>query len=241
MSTNILQHVKQLLHNRDVFSFFHNKTGNLNYLDNTTQKPEVFVSPNSTIVSAPTLDSFQALMEKGNFTTLQLAKVGIRMFFSYSVSKYAVLCFSTAIILNRLTVMSSLRSNSTNIRLPLWSKTLLHLVATLSLVKALLQILSQFGLMHELHVSDTDFYALSVYLFVALSDCIEIFISSTTNVPSLICSDFSIWGLSLNLYIISKMPAGQQHIGDNVELLGAVFHRLVIHLVELFHIRAYRL
>ncbi|CAI7330330.1 BEM_collapsed_G0048700.mRNA.1.CDS.1 [Saccharomyces cerevisiae] len=87
MSTNILQHVKQLLHNRDVFSFFHNKTGNLNYLDNTTQKPEVFVSPNSTIVSAPTLDSFQALMEKGNFTTLQLAKVGIRMFFSYSVSK----------------------------------------------------------------------------------------------------------------------------------------------------------
>lgn len=241
MSTNILQHVKQLLHNRDVFSFFHNKTGNLNYLDNTTQKPEVFVSPNSTIVSAPTLDSFQALMEKGNFTTLQLAKVGIRMFFSYSVSKYAVLCFSTAIILNRLTVMSSLRSNSTNIRLPLWSKTLLHLVATLSLVKALLQILSQFGLMHELHVSDTDFYALSVYLFVALSDCIEVFISSTTNVPSLICSDFSIWGLSLNLYIISKMPAGQQHIGDNVELLGAVFHRLVIHLVELFHIRAYRL
>ncbi|CAI4722359.1 BDN_1c_G0046380.mRNA.1.CDS.1 [Saccharomyces cerevisiae] len=241
MSTNILQHVKQLLHNRDVFSFFHNKTGNLNYLDNTTQKPEVFVSPNSTIVSAPTLDSFQELMEKGNFTTLQLAKVGIRMFFSYSVSKYAVLCFSTAIILNRLTVMSSLRSNSTNIRLPLWSKTLLHLVATLSLVKALLQILSQFGLMHELHVSDADFYALSVYLFVALSDCIEIFISSTTNVPSLICSDFSIWGLSLNLYIISKMPAGQQHIGDNVELLGAVFHRLVIHLVELFHIRAYRL
>ncbi|CAI4739491.1 BAF_collapsed_G0047880.mRNA.1.CDS.1 [Saccharomyces cerevisiae] len=84
----------------------------------------------------------------------------------------------------RLTVMSSLRSNSTNIRLPLGQKTLLHLVATLSLVKALLQILSQFGLMHELHVMNR-FYALSVYLFVALSDCIEIFISSTTNVPSL--------------------------------------------------------
>ena len=210
-------------------------------MDNTTQELDGFTNLNTTIVSARAFDPFEAMFEEGDITTLKMIKTGIRIFFSYSVSKYAALCFSTAIMLNRLTVMSSLRSSSNSIRLPLWSKTMLHSVAITSLINVLLQLLGAVGFLQELYVRNMDSYALSVFLFTALSDCIESFISSTTNAHSLVCSDFSIWGLSLNLYIISKVPAGQQHIGDNVELLGAVSHRLVIHLVELLHIRAYRL
>ena len=241
MSTNILEQVKLFLNRRDILGVFYNKTGNTSTLEQTTQDFEGYASLNSTTVPRTTFDSLDKILRKGDLTTPVLLKTGIKIFFSYSVSKYAVLCFCTAIMLNRLSVMSSLRSNSTNIRLPLWSKTLLHLVAALSLTSAFSQILGQIGFINKLHTDDMDAYALSVYLLTILSDCIEIFVSSTTNAIPLKSSDFSIWGLSLNLYIISKLPAKEQHMGDNVKLLAAVSHRLITHLLELLHLRTYRL
>ncbi|CAI4052058.1 hypothetical protein SUVZ_14G3110 [Saccharomyces uvarum] len=241
MPTNIVEQVKLFLNRRDILGAFYNKTGNTSTLAQTAQDFKGYANLNSTTVSSTTFDSLDRMLRKGDFTIPVLIKTGIKIFFSYSVSKYAVLCFCTAIMLNRLSVMSSLRSNSTNIRLPLWSKTLLHLVAALSLISAFSQISGQFGFINKLHTDDMDAYALSVYLLTILSDCIEIFISSTTNAIPLKSSDFSIWGLSLNLYIISKLPVKQQHMGDNVKLLAAVSHRLVIHLLELLHLRTYRL
>ncbi|CAI4050315.1 hypothetical protein SKDZ_14G3110 [Saccharomyces kudriavzevii ZP591] len=239
LPTNIIQKVKRLLYHGDVFGAFHNSTGNISTVEHIIQEPEGLQNLNYTTVAS--FSSFEKMLQKGDFTTLELISAGIKMFFSYSVSKYAVLCYSTAIILNRLSVMSSLRSNSTSIRLPPWSKTLLHLIAILSLINALSQILGQFGYIHQLRTDDADVYALNIYFFTALSDCVEVFISSTTNALLLKCADFSLWGLSLNLFIISKLSAGQKHIGDNVELLGTVSHRLLIHLVELLHMRSYRL
>ncbi|CAI4050605.1 hypothetical protein SUVC_14G3090 [Saccharomyces uvarum] len=241
MPTNIVEQVKLFLNRRDILGAFYNKTGNTSTLEQTTQDLKGYANLNSTTVSSTTFDSLDRMLRKGDLTAPVLIKTAIRIFFSYSVSKYAVLCFCTAIMLNRLSVMSSLRSNSTNIRLPLWSKTLLHGVAALSLISAFSQILGQFGFINRLYTDDMDAYALSVYLLTILSDCIEIFISSTTNAIPLKSSDFSIWGLSLNLYIISKLPIRQQHMGDNVKLLAAVSHRLIIHVLELLHLRTYRL
>ncbi|SCW00708.1 LAFE_0C10198g1_1 [Lachancea fermentati] len=159
----------------------------------------------------------------------------------YFFSNYAVGCFVTALVLNRIVAMASLRANAQRVDLPLWSKFLFHAVAIALLVYNVCITLGQLGIMpaQATAASDIDSYLAQTYTIICLSHCIETFITTTTNSKPMEEFDYTIFELSIQFYSLSRnSPALAEYAPD---CLMALFGRLIIHFVELTNRRNRRL
>ena len=156
---------------------------------------------------------------------------------TYFLSGYAASCLFVAVILNRLMAMSSLRSTNQQLKLAPWAKITFHMIALLSLGYALIQIGAQFRFYGEEQPAGS--YMSVCYGIVCLSHCIETFITTTANLKPLEESDYSLFELSSAFYQLSKSNATVDSYGYTciICLLG----RFIIHFVEIFNIRHYRI
>lgn len=155
---------------------------------------------------------------------------------SYFFSNYALGCFVTAVVLNRIVAMASLRSNSQVVRLPLWSQVLLHGLAIGALGYNIVLTLQILG---EHPTSDSRNYFPLTYAIVCFSHCIETFLTITTNQKPMEEFDYSIFELSIHFHSLSRSsPQPQDYVPD---CLMALLGRLIIHIVEVCHKRNRRL
>ncbi|EDO17094.1 hypothetical protein Kpol_1025p13 [Vanderwaltozyma polyspora DSM 70294] len=160
----------------------------------------------------------------------------------YFFSNYAVACFITALLLNRFVMMSSLRTNTPPTSLPKWSNILLHFSAILPLVFMILTGFCQTNSSNLLPVLEFRFFLSRCFTVFAWSHCIETFVAITTNTKPLEDSDYTIFELSIQFYLMSKgkndNPIRLEYISD---ILMALLGRILIHVVEIFRIRNFRL
>ncbi|CCK68270.1 putative ubiquitin-protein ligase ASI3 KNAG_0A06080 [Huiozyma naganishii CBS 8797] len=163
-------------------------------------------------------------------------------FVDYLLSPYGGICFATSLVLNRIKVMSALRSTSqSGVMLPLWSRTLLHTVALVPLVYTLLQLLAQMDSIDwfpKVGANDPSFVSTRVLLVVAWSRIVETFYTTTTKLRVLQDTDFPLAGLSIELFVMGS----EYHLGPGhyFEPLMAVLSRISIHLLELVQRRQWR-
>ncbi|CEP61031.1 putative ubiquitin-protein ligase ASI1 LALA0_S02e05182g [Lachancea lanzarotensis] len=151
----------------------------------------------------------------------------------YFFSNYAVGCFVTALVLNRIVSMSSLRSPAAVVQLPLWSRVLFHGTAIAALVYNLGTTIRP-----SAHQEPSSYFAVT-YAIICLSHCIETFITTTSNAKPMEEFDYSIFELSMHFYSLARSGAARR---DYVpDCLMALLGRLIIHIVEILRKRQYRL
>ncbi|CCF57932.1 hypothetical protein KAFR_0D02840 [Kazachstania africana CBS 2517] len=150
---------------------------------------------------------------------------------NYFFSSYALICMISSFINNRFAVMTSLRTTSTNVKLPKWSFVTLHMLALIPLCYC------AWGM---LNYSKASFY--SNLIILSWSRIIEIFISVTSNSGVLLDTDYTALELSLEYYKIDVLKLIYE---NNVVLLFnsllAVANRITIHTLELFGVTHIRL
>lgn len=160
----------------------------------------------------------------------------------YFFSSYSVACFITALLLNRFIMMSSVRTNASSMILPKWSNILLHVTAIIPLISIILQCLCQVWILHISEPFDLEPFLTRSFTVFAWSHCVETFVTITTNTKPLEEADYTIFELSIQFYLMSlsygKTEIKLEHISD---CLMALVGRIVIHLVEIFNMRNYRL
>ncbi|KAM3162739.1 hypothetical protein ACU8KH_03000 [Lachancea thermotolerans] len=155
----------------------------------------------------------------------------------YFFSNYAIGCFVTAMVLNRIVAMASLRSNSQVARLPLWSRFFFHACAILALGYNVILTLRPFADEKPL-VGIHNYFGIT-YGVICLSHCIETFVTTTTNLKPMEEFDYSIFELSMHFYALTRSnPCPEDFIPD---CLMALLGRLIIHSVELTNKRNRRL
>ncbi|SCU92608.1 LAFA_0F11716g1_1 [Lachancea sp. 'fantastica'] len=151
----------------------------------------------------------------------------------YFFSNYAVGCFVTALVLNRIVSMASLRSPAAVVRLPLWPRVLFHGTA----IAALLYNLS-ITIRPAADQNASSYFAVT-YAIICASHCIETFITTTSNAKPMEEFDYSIFELSMHFYSLARSGAARR---DYVpDCLMALLGRLIIHSVEITRKRKYRL
>ncbi|SCV05207.1 LANO_0H02410g1_1 [Lachancea nothofagi CBS 11611] len=151
----------------------------------------------------------------------------------YFFSNYAVGCFVTALVLNRIVAMSSLRSPSTVVRLPLWSRILFHGAALVTLIYNV-----WLTLRPDPKGDPNQYFALT-YAIICLSHCIETFVTVTSNSKPMEEFDYSIFELSMHFYSLTRSNSSRADFVP--DCLMALLGRLIIHIVELTNTRHYRL
>lgn len=160
----------------------------------------------------------------------------------YLLSSYATASFVTALILNRIVIMASLRSTANRVVLPLWSRVFLHLSAIVPLIYTLLQVLCRYGVVQKLEPLEFTTFLSSTFTSYAWSNCVETFVASTTNTLPLEESDYSIFELSILFYCLKKSKQLNLPLQDYLpDCMMATLGRLLVHLVEMFQCRKYRL
>lgn len=160
----------------------------------------------------------------------------------YFFSSYAIGCFLIALVLSRLSAMSSLRSNIVCASIPKWSSASLHIMAIATIFYALYSLLVQYNILvmpGSIRTKDVRTFLSETYVVLAFSHFIETFLSITTNMKSLEESDYTIFELSAQFYIMTRGNATVYEYGP--DCLMALAGRLIIHLVELFKRRQRRL
>lgn len=155
----------------------------------------------------------------------------------YFFSFYSIGCFVVAVVLNRLITMSSLRSTNHAISISTWAKVSLHALSLIAIAYALFRTGAQYGLYDQ--PQDISAFLSSCYLTVCLSHCVETFVTTTTNSKPLEESDYSIFELSSQFYMLTQLNSGVEEYG--VDCLMCLAGRFIIHLVELLNIRKYRI
>ncbi|SCU99723.1 LAMI_0G00408g1_1 [Lachancea mirantina] len=184
----------------------------------------------------------QYLMRNDSDAALRSEGVGFTLVDAtgYFFSDYALSCFATAMVLNRIVAMSSLRSRSTRVRLTRWFKIFGHstVIVLLAYCLSLTLALSQYSSANVAkEVVESCF--LKIYTAICLSHAIETFFTTTTNSKPLEEFDYPIFELSLGFYDLSrKNPRKEEFIADCIMALTG---RLIIHFVELTNRRRYRL
>lgn len=176
-------------------------------------------------------------------------------------SRYSIGCILVAFLLNKFILSTSFltaentNNHSINRRsfklnlLPNWIKMLLHsLTITLLIIwGCLLPYITtkdENSFLHALRFNDTLFMR---FLLFILSYCIETIVSIANNQLPLDSSDFSIFELSLQYYWLSmtyKQNLNELNSWDfpyMPDFILTMASRIVIHLVELFKLRKFRL
>lgn len=190
------------------------------------------------VINATKLQYEQALASEELIPSLQSLVDTIGYFFS----SYAVASFVTAVILDRFVIMASLRSNTTRVSLPIWSRFVLHLSAIIPLLYNVLQTLSQVKLISVFPIMNFPLYLARTFTIFAWSHCVETLVTTTTNSKPLEESDYTIFELSVQFYYLSQrsyyVTMAPEYLSD---CLMALLGRVWIHIVEMLNIRKYRL
>lgn len=177
-------------------------------------------------------------------------------------SKYSVGCILVAFLLNKFILSSSMiiaTSNSNHhannrgifslSRLPNWIKPYLHMITILLLLiwgTPLIRIFEQKDSWLAGFTPTGDTLFLRFLLFI-LSYCIETVVAFSNNQLPLDSSDFSIFELSLQYYWLTRAYNEESNQLNSwtfsymPDFALAMASRIVIHTVELFKIRKYRL
>ncbi|SCU87071.1 LADA_0E01816g1_1 [Lachancea dasiensis] len=165
--------------------------------------------------------------------TLHMGATAFVQTAGYFFSNYAVGCFVTALVLNRIISMVSLRSPSTHVLLPLWSRVFFHGLAIAAIFY------NVWITLRPASSQDANWYFAFTYAVICSSHCVETFITVTSNSKPMEEFDYSIFELSMQFYSLSRSPSNRR---DYVpDCLMALLGRLIIHLVEVTSKRHYRL
>ncbi|SMN18833.1 similar to Saccharomyces cerevisiae YNL008C ASI3 Putative integral membrane E3 ubiquitin ligase [Maudiozyma saulgeensis] len=181
-------------------------------------------------------------------------------YMGYLLSPFAMLCFLTNLILNRVIVMSSVRykygNHGRHSRLPLWSKVVVHGSTLILLGLCFTQLLCELDLTNIfLKIINENDDSTSIYIrllaVIAFSHIIEAFMTTTSNVATLYDFDYSLFEMALQYYLymvslkhrapLSQMAENLTHNQMLLDSLAVITNNIVIHIAELLNLRQCRL
>ena len=182
-------------------------------------------------------------------------------FMGYLLSPFALICFMTSLILNRVNVMTSVKkkngSSRNHIKLPLWSRILCHGGMIILLCLAFVQLLCELGISNVFvtilskNSTSENFFMIRLLSIIALSHIIETFMTRTTDTKPLLDFDYSLFEVALQYYLHivsikfrSPLPSViQDRIHEQImwDSVMVITNNLVIHSLELFKLQKLRL
>lgn len=165
---------------------------------------------------------------------------GFRTFLNilgFLFSGYAIACFVAAMLLNRIIASNNLRSRNNQLYIPPVLNKLLHVTCVIPLV-TLIICMSQ-----ELHLQlSLDYFLFNLYLVIVWSYLIETITSVSVGQLPLESTDYTIFELSIQFYTMTKLDRLTiLNNGYTADCIVAVLSRLLIHIVEMFNVRRWRL
>lgn len=150
-------------------------------------------------------------------------------FMGFFFSSYAMICLIASIIINRIVTASSIRSR--DMTLPHGLKQLMHLSTMLALIVCMIELIVS---------SNPD--SLTTFILFSGSYIIETIATVTSNQIPLEGTDYSVFELALQFYMIHQninaLHLSPLYLADNVMALAT---RFLVHFVELLNIRKSRL
>lgn len=159
-------------------------------------------------------------------------------------SPYAIFCFVIAIVLNRFVVFYAVLNNGSRRTLPLWLSNVFHISAVVVLAMVSLGPLTlgkDFKILGDPAFAQEKFL-LNIFYAFAYSYCVETIFTIMRNSSPLEGTDYSLFELSIQFYTMtnnnSKLLDSPDYI---IDCSMAILSRILIHLVEIFRLRNYRL
>ncbi|SMN19173.1 similar to Saccharomyces cerevisiae YNL008C ASI3 Putative integral membrane E3 ubiquitin ligase [Maudiozyma saulgeensis] len=151
-------------------------------------------------------------------------------------SGYAVACFAAAMLLNRIVMLPNSRSREHPFRLPGWIRTILHISVIVPMAAIIYLVESNWS------IKDSNKFPLKMYYVIIWSFVVETITSVSSSQIPLESSDYTIFELSIQLYNMKNLD--QEHLIAKEymsDCIMAMLSRILIHIVEIFHVRKWRL
>ena len=164
---------------------------------------------------------------------------GLRQFLNilgFFFSGYAVACFATAMLLNRIVILPNSRTRENPLRISIWARIYLHITAIIPMVVAI------FLLNRNWEAQSMDTFLLKMYYVIIWSYIVETVTSVAAGQIPLESSDYTIFELSIQFYNMQNLSNAElvthEYISD---CTVAMLSRMLIHIVEIFSVREKRL
>ncbi|CAD6639844.1 HN1_G0019430.mRNA.1.CDS.1 [Saccharomyces cerevisiae] len=159
-------------------------------------------------------------------------------------SPYAIFCFVIAIVLNRFVVFYAVLNNGSRRTLPLWLSNVFHISAVVVLAMVSLGPLTlgkDFKILGDPTFAQEKFL-LNIFYAFAYSYCVETIFTIMRNSSPLEGTDYSLFELSIQFYTMTNNNTKLLDSPDYIiDCSMAILSRILIHLVEIFRLRNYRL
>ncbi|CAI4979233.1 AVN_HP_G0108270.mRNA.1.CDS.1 [Saccharomyces cerevisiae] len=159
-------------------------------------------------------------------------------------SPYAIFCFVIAIVLNRFVVFYAVLNNGSRRTLPLWLSNVFHISAVVVLAMVSLGPLTlgkDFKILGDPAFAQEKFL-LNIFYAFAYSYCVETIFTIMRNSSPLEGTDYSLFELSIQFYTMTNNNTKLLDFPDYIiDCSMAILSRILIHLVEIFRLRNYRL
>lgn len=159
-------------------------------------------------------------------------------------SPYAIFCFVIAIVLNRFVVIYAVLNNGSRRTLPLWLSNVFHISAVVVLAMVSLGPLTlgkDFKILGDPAFAQEKFL-LNIFYAFAYSYCVETIFTIMRNSSPLEGTDYSLFELSIQFYTMTNNNTKLLDSPDYIiDCSMAILSRILIHLVEIFRLRNYRL
>ncbi|AJS90788.1 Asi1p [Saccharomyces cerevisiae YJM1443] len=159
-------------------------------------------------------------------------------------SPYAIFCFVIAIVLNRFVVFYAVLNNGSRRTLPLWLSNVFHISAVVVLAMVSLGPLTlgkDFKILGDPAFAQEKFL-LNIFYAFAYSYCVETIFTIMRNSSPLEGTDYSLFELSIQFYTMTNNNTKLLDSPDYIiDCSMAILSRILIHLVEIFRLRNYRL
>ncbi|AJS63294.1 Asi1p [Saccharomyces cerevisiae YJM244] len=159
-------------------------------------------------------------------------------------SPYAIFCFVIAIVLNRFVVFYAVLNNGSRRTLPLWLSNVFHISAVVVLAMVSLGPLTlgkDFKILGDPAFAQEKFL-LNIFYAFAYSYCVETIFTIMRNSSPLEGTDYSLFELSIQFYTMTNNNTKLLDSPDYIiDCSMAILSRILIHLVEIFRFRNYRL
>ena len=159
-------------------------------------------------------------------------------------SPYAIFCFVIAILLNRFVVFYAVLTNGARRTLPIWLINAFHISAVVILTTVSIGPLflgSTYNTLGD-HGFAQGKVLLNIFYAFAYSYCVETIFTIMRNSTPLEGTDYSLFELSIQFYTMTnnniKLIDSPDYI---IDCSMAILSRILIHLVEIFRLRHYRL
>ncbi|CAI4048341.1 putative ubiquitin-protein ligase ASI1 SKDI_13G2490 [Saccharomyces kudriavzevii IFO 1802] len=222
-----------------------------NYLNQTSQG---IISGNSTFaavinfpyrlglsfIGAVTLQYEQTVKSEEIPPTLRSVFDTIGFFFC----PYAIFCFVIAIVLNRFVVFYAVLTNGARRTLPVWLINVFHVsaIAALTFVSLGPLVLGKdFSILGNFFFTQEKIL-LNIFYAFAYSYCVETIFTIMRNSSPLEGTDYSLFELSIQFYTMTNKDIKLIGFSDYViDCSMAISSRILIHFVEIFRLRNYRL